>query len=200
MFVLRRPGLGRGTDTGAALRSRVPTRGPYRRRPHADLHPARHTGPGRPAGQRHLWLIGALHWVRGDRSRCRRPVSARVRCFLDAVQARPHRAGALASVVAAASSTRSTVTPLLADYGFAPRTAFLSEFGEPPAPKGAAGHARDHRHGRAVRSAAARALRRSLAQGARQRHARAPARPADRGAHRRDPGRRLARRFTGRPH
>jgi site-specific recombinase len=80
-----------------------------------------------PLAQRHLWLIELLRWVRGDAKDPQVSV-ARVRLLLDAVQARPEWLARwrdwwqnfVGSVDA---------TPLLADYGFAPRTAFLSELG-----------------------------------------------------------------------
>ncbi len=83
--------------------------------------------PDAPLAHRHLWLIDALRWVRGDARDVQASV-ARVRAFLDAVQA---------SRVGQARWRRwwrvfiDTVdlTPLLADHGFAPRTAFLSELG-----------------------------------------------------------------------
>lgn len=83
--------------------------------------------PDAPLALRHLWLIEALRWVRGDEADVQASVS-RVRLFLDTVQADPalqarwrrwwsHFVGTV------------DLTPLLADHGFAPRTAFLSEFG-----------------------------------------------------------------------
>ncbi len=83
--------------------------------------------PDAPLALRHLWLIGALRWVRGEEADVQASVG-RVRLFLDtvqgdpAVQARWHRwwSRFIATV---------DLTPLLADHGFAPRTAFLSEFG-----------------------------------------------------------------------
>lgn len=83
--------------------------------------------PDAPLALRHLWLIDALRWVRGNEADVQASVS-RVRLFLDTVQADPalqvrwrrwwsHFVGTV------------DLTPLLADHGFAPRTAFLSEFG-----------------------------------------------------------------------
>ena len=82
--------------------------------------------PDAPLALRHLWLIDALRWVRGDESDVQASVG-RVRAFIDAAEADP------------AAMTRwrrwwgrfirtVDLTPLLADHGFAPRTAFLSEF------------------------------------------------------------------------
>jgi len=80
-----------------------------------------------PLAQRHLWLIELLRWVRGDAQDPQASV-ARVRLFLDAVQARPEW---LAEWRVWWQTFVGSVdaTPLLADYGFAPRTAFLSELG-----------------------------------------------------------------------
>ncbi|MDP2262299.1 MAG: site-specific recombinase [Hydrogenophaga sp.] len=83
--------------------------------------------PHAPLAQRHLWLIELLRWVRGDAKDPQASV-ARVRELLDAVQDQPEWLtrwhawwhGFVSSVDA---------TPLLADYGFAPRTAFMSELG-----------------------------------------------------------------------
>jgi site-specific recombinase len=76
---------------------------------------------------RHLWLLNLVQWLRGADHRPE-GMTARLRLLLDAVQARPEWitrwrtwwTGWRAEV---------DLTPLLADYGFAPRTAFLSEFG-----------------------------------------------------------------------
>ena len=77
--------------------------------------------------QRHLWLISLLDWIRGREDDPQAAV-ARVRLLLDAVQLRPEWQAQwqlwwktfIASVDA---------TVLLADHGFAPRNAFLSELG-----------------------------------------------------------------------
>ncbi|MDO5653166.1 MAG: site-specific recombinase [Brachymonas sp.] len=76
--------------------------------------------------QRHLWLYDLMEWIRGDR----RDVQAAV--------------GRVRQIVAAAQDNAELLTrwhvwrkqffrhvdptPLLADFGFAPRTAFMSEF------------------------------------------------------------------------
>lgn len=77
---------------------------------------------------RHLWLIDLLDWIRGKDGNPQAAV-ARLRLFLDAAQARPafqvrlhHWWRTLVGTVDA--------TPLFADFGFAPRAAFLSELGE----------------------------------------------------------------------
>jgi len=77
--------------------------------------------------QRHLWLISLLQWVRGHGDDAQAAV-ARVRLMLDAVQLRPewrlqwqlwwrNFIGAV------------DATALLADHGFAPHNAFMSELG-----------------------------------------------------------------------
>lgn len=83
--------------------------------------------PDAPLAGRHLWLIDAMKWVRGDASDVTASVG-RVKAFLDAVESQP---GAQARWLVWWGRFIGTVdlTPLLADHGFAPRTAFLSEFG-----------------------------------------------------------------------
>jgi len=80
-----------------------------------------------PLAQRHLWLMDLLRWVRGD-GRDAGEAVARVRLALDTLA---DDAAALARWRAWWQRFNETVdvTPLLADHGFAPRTAFLSEFG-----------------------------------------------------------------------
>ncbi len=83
--------------------------------------------PYAPLAERHGWLIELLSWIRGNGSDVRATL-ARVDVFLDAVQARPEWIPRWrlwwAQFISAVDAT-----PLLADFGFAPRTAFLSEFG-----------------------------------------------------------------------
>lgn len=81
--------------------------------------------PDAPLAQRHVWLIDLLDWVRGDQRDPQASV-ARVRELVDTVAADPalharwrHWWSHFVQSV--------DLTPLLADYGFAPRTAFLSE-------------------------------------------------------------------------
>ena len=78
--------------------------------------------------QRHLWLIALFEWLRGD---CRSvPTTlARIQLLLDAVQARPE----LQARLQAWWQTLVGIidgSPLLADYGFSSRSAFVSEFAE----------------------------------------------------------------------
>lgn len=83
--------------------------------------------PDAPLAQRNLWLMDLLRWVRGDASDPPACV-ARVRLLLDAAQARPEWRARWQRWWALFIQTVD-LTPLLADFGFAPRTAFLSEFG-----------------------------------------------------------------------
>lgn len=80
-----------------------------------------------PLAERHLWLIRLLQWIRGSEGDAQASV-ARVRLFLDAAQAHPHWHDRWRAWWQKFIGTVDA-TPLLADFGFAPRTAFLSEFG-----------------------------------------------------------------------
>ena len=77
---------------------------------------------------RHVWLIRMFDWVRGDRA-SPQAAAGRAMLLVDAIEARADlRAKARAWW---AVFTRTVdLTALLADHGFAPRTAFLSELGE----------------------------------------------------------------------
>ncbi len=81
--------------------------------------------PQADLAHRHLWLIHMLQWVRAPAPSTDEAV-ARVRQFLDALEADPD---ALARIQAWWARFIETVdlTTLLADFGFAPRTAFFSE-------------------------------------------------------------------------
>lgn len=78
--------------------------------------------------QRHLWLIALFDWIRGD---CRSVPAAisRIQLLLDAVQARPETQARLQAWWQALSDSIDGTT-LLADYGFASRSAFASELAE----------------------------------------------------------------------
>jgi len=83
--------------------------------PHADL------------AHRHLWLVNLLDWVRGKRDSVPSAVG-RVQLLLDALEARPelqHKLKAWWALLV----DHVDVTTLLADFGFAPRTALVSEIG-----------------------------------------------------------------------
>jgi len=84
--------------------------------------------PGAGLAGRHLWLIDLLDWIRG-KDRNPQAAVARLQLFLDAAQARP---GFQARLHYWWRTLVGTVdaTPLFADFGFAPRAAFLSELGE----------------------------------------------------------------------
>lgn len=80
-----------------------------------------------PLAQRHLWLMDTLRWVRGDAADVIGAV-ARMRALLDALDADPALRQRWRDWWNTFHETVD-ITPLLADHGFAPRTAFLSEFG-----------------------------------------------------------------------
>src|SRR5688572_11049510 len=84
--------------------------------------------PKAELAHRHLWLIALLDWIRGDADNPQAAVS-RLILFLDAAQARPGFAEKLKEWWATFVGTVDA-TPLFADFGFAPRAAFLSELGE----------------------------------------------------------------------
>ena len=83
--------------------------------------------PDAPLAQRHLWLIGLLDWVRGDR---RSPDAAiqRLNHFLDLVQEQPELKGRLQRWWQVLGETVDAST-LLADFGFTSSAAFVSELG-----------------------------------------------------------------------
>ena len=81
-----------------------------------------------PLAQRHLWLIALFNWVRGDASSTAAAIN-RLQLLLDVLQARPELQTRLRQwwhqllhIVDVAS--------LLADFGFAQRSAFVSELTE----------------------------------------------------------------------
>ncbi|MDB5944074.1 MAG: putative rane protein [Ramlibacter sp.] len=82
-----------------------------------------------PLAQRHLWLIGLLDWVRGPRGSSPQAAASRVRLFLDALDARPQLQERVRQWWQVLAETVDA-TALLADFGFAPRMAFISEFNE----------------------------------------------------------------------
>ncbi len=84
--------------------------------------------PDADLAQRHLWLIRMLAWVRGDGKTPPAAVS-RLQLFMDAVEARPELQLRLQAWWFKLVQSVD-ITTLLADFGFAPRTAFLSELGE----------------------------------------------------------------------
>ena len=74
---------------------------------------------------RHVWLIALFEWLRGDKSAAEASVS-RLQTFIDAVHAQPELQQRLRLWWQVLLQTVD-VTTLLADFGFAPRTAFVSE-------------------------------------------------------------------------
>lgn len=78
--------------------------------------------------ERHLWLVRLIAWIRGDGTSALAS-AARVAQWVDAVDASP---GTAARLQQWWQVTLQTVdgTTLLADFGFASRTAFVSEFAE----------------------------------------------------------------------
>jgi site-specific recombinase len=81
--------------------------------------------PTADVAARHVWLIQLFDWLRGDRS-TPDAAAARVGLLLDAIDARP-ALRVQAQAWWAAFIRDVDLTTLLADDGFAPRTAFLSE-------------------------------------------------------------------------
>jgi len=77
---------------------------------------------------RHVWLIKLFEWIRGDQTSPQAAV-ARVQAFMDAVQIQPQLQARLQAWWQTLLQTVD-ITTLLADFGFAPRTAFVSELAE----------------------------------------------------------------------
>ena len=84
--------------------------------------------PDAPLAERNLWIIEVAAWIRGKQNSVEGAV-ARVGLLLDTIEANP----AIGDKVQAWwGQLLQTVdlTALLADFGFAPRTAFFNELGE----------------------------------------------------------------------
>jgi site-specific recombinase len=88
----------------------------------------RGVNPDAPLAERHLWLIALFAWVRGHENNVQASV-LRLRGFLSAVQEDPVLLARLRAWWHTLIETVD-ITTLLADFGFAPRTAFISELGE----------------------------------------------------------------------
>ena len=87
----------------------------------------RRLDPEAGLAERHLWLIDLMAWIRGDGPA---PAAlARVNLLLDTLDAEPEARARLARWCAVFNATVD-ITSLLADFGFAPRTAFMSELAE----------------------------------------------------------------------
>jgi len=84
--------------------------------------------PNASVADRHVWLIDLLQWVRDD-SRSAPAAVARLQQFMTAVEAQPAVQSRLQAWWRTLLQTLD-VTPLLADFGFTPRTAFISELAE----------------------------------------------------------------------
>ncbi|KLN57196.1 site-specific recombinase [Variovorax paradoxus] len=84
--------------------------------------------PTADVAQRHIWLIDVFDWLRGDRASPQAAVG-RVSLLLGAIEARPELRERLRAWWRAFTQAVD-LTALLADYGFAPRTAFVSELTE----------------------------------------------------------------------
>lgn len=78
--------------------------------------------------ERHVWLIDLADWVRGDRATAQ-AAAGRVALLLDAIAARPELGERVRAWWQVFTSTVD-LTALLADHGFAPRSAFLSELSD----------------------------------------------------------------------
>jgi site-specific recombinase len=77
---------------------------------------------------RHIWLIALFNWLRGPESSTDASLS-RLQAFIDTAQAQPETQQRLKAWWQVLLRTLD-VTTLLADFGFAPRTAFISELAE----------------------------------------------------------------------
>ncbi|MCL4770500.1 MAG: recombinase, partial [Burkholderiaceae bacterium] len=81
--------------------------------------------PGAGLAERHLWLLELTGWVRGDQASVPAALD-RVQAFIDAVDARPELQSRLQAWWQVLVETVD-ITTLLADFGFAPRNAMVSE-------------------------------------------------------------------------
>ncbi len=84
--------------------------------------------PGAPLAQRHLWLVGLFDWIRG-KGATPQAAASRVQLLIDALEARPEARERLRAWWQALTGAVD-ITTLLADFGFAPRTAFMSELAD----------------------------------------------------------------------
>ncbi len=84
--------------------------------------------PNADLATRHIWLIKLFEWIRGDQTSPQAAVT-RLQAFIDAVEARPEVHERLRVWWQTLVQTVD-ITTLLADFGFAPRTAFVSELAE----------------------------------------------------------------------
>lgn len=84
--------------------------------------------PNAGLAQRHIWLINIFEWIRGDASSVPACMS-RLQTFITTVQAQPELEARLKAWWHNLIQ-EVDVTTLLGDFGFAPRTAFMSELAE----------------------------------------------------------------------
>ncbi|MES2283578.1 MAG: site-specific recombinase [Pseudomonadota bacterium] len=84
--------------------------------------------PNAGLAQRHIWLISVFEWIRGDESSVPACIS-RLQTFMTTVQAQPEVESRLKAWWHRLLE-EVDVTTLLGDFGFAPRTAFMSELAE----------------------------------------------------------------------
>ena len=84
--------------------------------------------PHAPLAARHLWLIALFEWIRG-KGDSPEAAASRVRLFLDAIEADADAQARLQAWWQVLAQTVD-ITTLLADFGFAPRTAFVSELSD----------------------------------------------------------------------
>lgn len=86
--------------------------------------------PAADLASRHVWVIQLFEWIRGDESSVPASVT-RLQSFMAAVEAQPEIGARLKAWWHTLLHTVD-ITTLLADFGFAPRTAFVSELTERP--------------------------------------------------------------------
>ncbi|MBC7445650.1 MAG: site-specific recombinase [Polaromonas sp.] len=84
--------------------------------------------PQASLADRHVWLVKLFEWIRGDKTSVQAAL-ARLQAFIDAVQKQPELQARLQAWWKTLLQTVD-ITALLADFGFAPRTAFVSELAE----------------------------------------------------------------------
>ena len=84
--------------------------------------------PNAGLAQRHIWLISVFEWIRGDESSVPACIS-RLQTFITTVKAQPEVEARLKAWWHRLLE-EVDVTTLLGDFGFAPRTAFMSELAE----------------------------------------------------------------------
>ncbi len=84
--------------------------------------------PKASVAERHVWLISLFDWLRGDKTSPADCIS-RLQTFIDVVRAQPELQQRLKTWWQVLLKTVD-VTTLLADFGFAPRTAFFSELAD----------------------------------------------------------------------